>query len=109
MLKSLAGKTRILVTHAMHFVGHANWVVVMDNGKIVRQGPVSELGFALGVDAPDDASLASTVEEPDTEIVIDSKVASPTEIKTERKPATNLESKQVGSVGAKGKFTAIII
>jgi ABC-type multidrug transport system fused ATPase/permease subunit len=39
----LAGKTRILVTHALHFVKHCDWVVVMRDGEIAEQGTFEEL------------------------------------------------------------------
>ena len=41
--------TRILVTHQVHFLKHANWVVVMKDGKVERQGRAEDLANA-GVD-----------------------------------------------------------
>jgi ABC-type multidrug transport system fused ATPase/permease subunit len=41
--------TRILVTHQVHFLKNANWVVIMKDGKIERQGPPQELADS-GVD-----------------------------------------------------------
>ena len=34
----LANRTRILVTHALHFLDRADYLYVMDNGKITEQG-----------------------------------------------------------------------
>lgn len=34
----LAGKTRVLVTHALHVLDKADYVYVMDKGTIVEQG-----------------------------------------------------------------------
>ena len=41
----LANRTRILVTHALHVLDKADYIYVMDNGKITGQGtfPVSLL------------------------------------------------------------------
>lgn len=40
----LAGKTRVLVTHALHVLDKADYIYVMDNGLIVEQGTYS-VGF----------------------------------------------------------------
>lgn len=37
------GKTRILVTHALHFLPYVDYVYVMLDGRIVEQGPYAEL------------------------------------------------------------------
>lgn len=47
--------TRILVTHQVHFLTEADWIVIMENGKISRQGTYqdlisSELDFAKLLD-----------------------------------------------------------
>lgn len=34
----LAGKTRILVTHALHVLDKTDYIYVMDNGTIVEEG-----------------------------------------------------------------------
>lgn len=34
----LAGKTRVLVTHALHVLDKTDYIYVMDNGVIVEQG-----------------------------------------------------------------------
>lgn len=41
--------TRILVTHQVHFLKSANWVVIMKDGRIERQGRAEDLANA-GVD-----------------------------------------------------------
>jgi ATP-binding cassette, subfamily C (CFTR/MRP), member 1 len=43
ILDALADKTRVLVTHQLHLVKHADWVICMDGGEIVEQGTVGEL------------------------------------------------------------------
>lgn len=45
---SLAGKTRILVTHALHFLPLVDRIIVMDNGKIMEEGTYNELLDAEG-------------------------------------------------------------
>ncbi|XP_054992088.1 LOW QUALITY PROTEIN: ATP-binding cassette sub-family C member 6 [Sorex araneus] len=39
----LQGTTRILVTHALHVLPHADWVVVLEDGAIAEMGPYREL------------------------------------------------------------------
>ncbi|GJJ12857.1 hypothetical protein Clacol_007102 [Clathrus columnatus] len=39
----LAGRTRILVTHALHVLKHVDYVYVMDNGVIKEQGTYQDL------------------------------------------------------------------
>lgn len=39
----LSGKTRILVTHQLHYCSQADYIVVMEKGKIVEQGNYEEL------------------------------------------------------------------
>lgn len=45
----LAGKTRVLVTHALHVLDKTDYIYVMDNGVIVEQGtyPVDNVCFYL--------------------------------------------------------------
>ncbi|KAI9138244.1 P-loop containing nucleoside triphosphate hydrolase protein [Paraphysoderma sedebokerense] len=40
---ALSGKTRILVTHALHFVPQCDYVIHLENGKIIEQGPYQTL------------------------------------------------------------------
>jgi ABC-type bacteriocin/lantibiotic exporter with double-glycine peptidase domain len=42
-MRKLVDKTRILVTHAIDFVHHADTLIIMDKGRIVVQGPFSEV------------------------------------------------------------------
>ena len=42
------GKTTILITHRPAVVDRAEWVVLMNKGKLVVQGPLSELRQAPG-------------------------------------------------------------
>ncbi|KAJ3222538.1 hypothetical protein HDU81_009818 [Chytriomyces hyalinus] len=43
ILNGLAAKTRILVTHQLHFLPQVDSIVLMDGGKIVAQGTFNEL------------------------------------------------------------------
>jgi ABC-type multidrug transport system fused ATPase/permease subunit len=43
ILGALTGKTRILVTHALHFLPYVDNIILMDEGKIVEQGTYAEL------------------------------------------------------------------
>ncbi|BGO90746.1 hypothetical protein NBRC10512v2_002998 [Rhodotorula toruloides] len=40
---SLAGKTRILVTHALHFLPRVDYIICLDHGKITQEGTYAEL------------------------------------------------------------------
>ena len=42
-LDALAGKTRVLVTHAVHFAHHADCIVVVADGRIKATGTLAEL------------------------------------------------------------------
>ncbi|KNE55572.1 hypothetical protein AMAG_01463 [Allomyces macrogynus ATCC 38327] len=44
----LKGKTRVLVTHALHFVPQCDYVVYLKDGKIVEQGTFDDLMAADG-------------------------------------------------------------
>ena len=41
--QALAQKTRLLVTHQLHLLEHADWIICMDGGSIVEQGTFDEL------------------------------------------------------------------
>ncbi|KAL2915593.1 hypothetical protein HK105_204778 [Polyrhizophydium stewartii] len=45
---ALAGKTRILVTHQLHFLPRVDYVIVMSDGEVSEQGTFSELMAADG-------------------------------------------------------------
>ncbi|GAA5855654.1 hypothetical protein JCM8547_001633 [Rhodosporidiobolus lusitaniae] len=40
---SLAGRTRILVTHALHFLPRVDYIICLDHGKISQEGTYAEL------------------------------------------------------------------
>jgi ATP-binding cassette, subfamily C (CFTR/MRP), member 4 len=51
--------TRILVTHQVHFLKDADWIIVMENGSILRQGTfdsVMDLDLSKHVTTPDATS-----------------------------------------------------
>lgn len=43
IMTELSDKTRILVTHAIDFVHHADTLIIMEKGRIVAKGPFSEV------------------------------------------------------------------
>jgi ABC-type multidrug transport system fused ATPase/permease subunit len=43
LLGALAGKTRILVTHALHFLPHVDQIITIENGRISEVGTYKEL------------------------------------------------------------------
>ncbi|KAI9577206.1 hypothetical protein GQX74_005740 [Glossina fuscipes] len=49
--------TRILITHQVHFLNEADWIVIIENGRLSRQGTykeliISELDFAKLLERP---------------------------------------------------------
>ncbi|KAL9893444.1 putative multidrug resistance-associated protein lethal(2)03659 [Glossina fuscipes fuscipes] len=49
--------TRILITHQVHFLNEVDWIVIIENGRISRQGTyeelvISELDFAKLLERP---------------------------------------------------------
>ncbi|XP_037945079.1 multidrug resistance-associated protein 4 [Teleopsis dalmanni] len=42
--------TRILVTHQVHFLTEADWIVIIENGRISRQGTYNELARCSDLD-----------------------------------------------------------
>lgn len=44
----LKGKTRVLVTHAVHLLPKADAIIVMENGRIAERGSFDELMAAAG-------------------------------------------------------------
>lgn len=61
--------TRILVTHQVHFLKDADWIVVMDKGKVLRQGAYSDVmdidltQFVSPVSSEDDLDEDQLVED----------------------------------------------
>ena len=43
ILKHLSGKTRIVVTHAINYLSFFDYIYIMDEGKIVQEGPFSKI------------------------------------------------------------------
>ncbi|RKP37855.1 ABC transporter [Dimargaris cristalligena] len=43
ILEELAGKTRVLVTHQLHFIPQVDYVIYLDEGRIVEQGTYEAL------------------------------------------------------------------
>ncbi|GMK55176.1 hypothetical protein CspeluHIS016_0202320 [Cutaneotrichosporon spelunceum] len=48
IMGALAGKTRILVTHALHLLPHVDNIVMLDNGRVCETGTYQELKDAGG-------------------------------------------------------------
>lgn len=45
---AMAGKTRILVTHALYVLQSCDWIVLMDEGRIAEQGTFAQLRQSSG-------------------------------------------------------------
>lgn len=66
--------TRILVTHQVHFLKDADWIIVMDQGAVLRQGTFDEVmdidltQYVSPIVSEDDSEMADqTVEEEEEE------------------------------------------
>lgn len=71
MLKALAGKTFILVTHQVEFLPAVDTILVMRSGRIVQRGKYEELlalgaDFSVLVDAHNESLQAVTAATEDT-------------------------------------------
>ncbi|KAH8311038.1 hypothetical protein KR044_004010 [Drosophila immigrans] len=60
---ALQKATRVLVTHQVHFLSEADWIVIVDQGRILRQGRYedlinSELDFAKLLERPKEADTS---------------------------------------------------
>jgi ATP-binding cassette subfamily B multidrug efflux pump len=42
------GRTTIIATHRLSAVSHADWIIVLDNGRIVEEGTHDQLMFLSG-------------------------------------------------------------
>ena len=40
---ALQDKTRVLVTHALHFLPQVDWIITIDHGKIAQEGTYADL------------------------------------------------------------------
>lgn len=56
--------TRILVTHQVHFLKDADWVIVMERGKILRQGSYNDV---MDIDLAQYVSPVTSEDDKDTE------------------------------------------
>ena len=63
--------TRLLVTHQVHFLKDADWIIVMDQGKVVRQGSYDEVmdidlnRYVSPVQSEDDVDKTEDIEDED--------------------------------------------
>ncbi|KAK7024232.1 hypothetical protein VNI00_016449 [Paramarasmius palmivorus] len=88
MQGALAGTTRIIVTHALHFLPHMDYIVTLNDGAIVEEGTYSEL-MAKG------GAFARFIEEfGSTESQEESADKRSPEKKTEDNPAVRGEKKR---------------
>jgi ABC-type transport system involved in cytochrome bd biosynthesis fused ATPase/permease subunit len=105
----LAGRTRILVTHALHFLPLVDRILVIDNGKIAEEGTYSELVKAGGAfsylvrqfGAQDDAEKDKE-DEPEEEEAQD--VTQKRRKMTQGAQQMQMEERSKGAVSGKGVF-----
>lgn len=104
IMGSLRGRTRILVTHALHFLPNVDRILVLDHGAIVEEGSYAEL-IARG------GTFSTLIKDFGTNEVVGEQALAPEVIQAEDKgevekkkvlPATALmqtEERYKGSVG----------
>jgi ABC-type multidrug transport system ATPase subunit len=105
----LAGRTRILVTHALHFLPSVDRILVIDNGKIAEEGTYSELVKAGGAfsclvrqfGAQDDAEKDKE-DEPEEEEAQD--ITQKRRKMTQGAQQMQMEERSKGAVSGKGLF-----
>lgn len=109
---SLRHKTRILVTHALHFLPHVDRIITIDHGRIIQQGTYEELmadqdgPFAkLYREFGGDAEEKREEEEADEEEAIDAETE-PAEqkVKAKAKAIMQEEERVTGSVSKTGEW-----
>ncbi|KAJ1344932.1 hypothetical protein BSLG_000447 [Batrachochytrium salamandrivorans] len=86
---ALSGKTRILVTHQLHFLPRVDYIIVMNYGEVIENGTYSELMAAEGEfsslmlsygGADDDANDTDIADEINKSADIDSKRIPPMQL-----------------------------
>ncbi|KAF8322189.1 hypothetical protein DL93DRAFT_2051237 [Clavulina sp. PMI_390] len=83
---SLAGKTRVVVTHALHFLPHVDYIITMQDGRIAERGSYNELIAGNGAFAKFVAQFGGKEEEKDEEKAADEEEAIE---ETTKKPKRN--------------------
>lgn len=97
---ALKEKTRVLVTHQLHFLKNADYILYFENGTITEQGSFAELMQANGTFAQ--MLNTYTIHEDEVEDATEKKVAKK-EVKKEKKTDAKLmqaEERATGSVKA---------
>ncbi|ORZ33508.1 P-loop containing nucleoside triphosphate hydrolase protein [Catenaria anguillulae PL171] len=108
-IKNETAGTRVLVTHALHFVPQCDYVVYMRDGHVAEFGTYAELmsvpegAFAtqmrsyggVGHEAPASASLTASEEEDQADVVAD---------KTQKVSQAVVQDAKAGGDAAKGKL-----
>lgn len=107
----LAGRTRILVTHALHFLPSCDHILVMDNGRIAESGTYQDLVAANGEFARFAREFGSK-EDTQTDEKEETEEETPGEKKKKKASGggqlMSVEERNTGSVSSKGECTGRI-
>ena len=111
MQKELAGTTRIVVTHALHFLPYMDYIITLNNGSIVEEGTYSDLIARGGAFARFIEEFGSSGPQDDLDKKgqkASEKEVTPGQEKEKKdkptKKVMQLEDRNVGSVSFKSEF-----
>lgn len=108
ILGALAGKTRILSTHALHFMPLADHILCMENGAIVERGTYAELIADDGTFARLARDFGGNRDSADSETVMREKDVDVAKVVEEEEEAGVAPKKQAGMMQVEERATGAV-